>query len=447
MKTKYLNTVLILLIDLASIYISIVLTFYLREFFSNYISLTPLGHGITLYLAKWWMPLVIILSIVYHRGYGIIITAWDDFLVIIKSLAVSFLIVWVVLSLQKQSETVSRVIITFSFIYMLVVMFSLRNLIKYMLYKVVDCRQKANIYKDEKKCGSDSLKEIVNGEWYLGYKIIDNRHSNIIRTEVLFIPMELATDDLIKKLKPTTKDLIVISEMSGLSFMNTEIKTFMDKNIAFITTTNGLLSKHRVLLKRTFDFIIAVVGLIASCPFFLVIPILIKFDSPGNVFFIHKRCGKGLDEFPMIKFRTMRMDSEKMINSIISDNPNVLIELEERNKIKNDPRITRIGNFLRKTSLDELPQLFNVIRGHMSIVGPRPDTKEVISKYYQEYKEIYENIRPGLTGLWQVSGRSEIGYQKRIKLDYLYMLNWSLWIDIVIVIKTYRALLSKKGAY
>jgi undecaprenyl-phosphate galactose phosphotransferase len=182
-------------------------------------------------------------------------------------------------------------------------------------------------------------------------------------------------------------------------------------------------------------------------PLFIFIPLLIKLDSPGPVYFRHKRCGRKMDEFEMIKFRTMRIDGEKILEEFIQEHPETIVDLEERNKIEHDPRVTRIGSFLRKTSLDELPQLLDVICGDMSIVGPRPDTIEAINKYYLEYNEIYENIRPGITGLWQVSGRSEIDYAKRVKLDYLYMLNWSLWFDMVIILKTFRSILNCKGAY
>jgi undecaprenyl-phosphate galactose phosphotransferase len=154
-----------------------------------------------------------------------------------------------------------------------------------------------------------------------------------------------------------------------------------------------------------------------------------------------------MNELEMTKFRSMSIDGEKILESFIEKHPETIIDLEERNKIEHDPRVTKIGRFLRKTSLDEFPQLLDVIKGNMSIVGPRPDTSEAIRKYYQEYSEIYENIKPGITGLWQVSGRSEIDYAKRVKLDYLYMLNWSLWFDIVIILKTFRSILNCKGAY
>jgi len=447
---RYLKKLLIMLTDVIVIYVSIVLAYCMRTWSGAFIDLVPLNHGLSLYLSKWWIPSIIVGSIGYHRGYGIIISFWDDFLVILKSLFMSFLIVWVVFSMQKEAETVSRIIITVSFALMLIFILISRGALKFVLYKIMDLREHALIFEKEISRSVSSLKAFLNKEWYSGYKVMNQTENSFLKVskiDALFLPMEYADDETVKKLKPNAKDLIIVSEMSGLSFMNTEIKTFMDKNIALITTTNGLLLKNKVFLKRVFDIVIAVFTLSILSPLFLVIPLLIKLDSSGPAYFRHKRCGKKMDEFEMVKFRTMRVDGERILKEFIQEHPEAIIDLEERNKIEHDPRVTKIGNFLRKTSLDELPQLLDVIRGDMSIVGPRPDTIEAINRYYMEYSEIYENIRPGITGLWQVSGRSEIDYAKRVKLDYLYMLNWSLWFDMVIILKTFRSILNRKGAY
>jgi len=449
-KSRYLNKLFIIMTDVTVIYVSIVLAYYMRNLSGTFIDLVPLNHGLSLYLSKWWIPGIIVGSIGYHRGYGVIISFWDDFLVILKSLFMSFLIVWVVFSMQKEAETVSRIIITVSFVFMLLFILVSRGVLKFVLYKIMDLREHALIFEKEISRGLNTLKAFLNKEWYSGYKIMDNTENNSSRAkkiDALFLPIEYANDETVKKLKPDAKDLIIVSEMSGLSFMNTEIKTFLDKNVALITTTNGLLLRNKVFLKRTFDLVIATLALTVFSPLFLIVPLLIKLDSTGPVYFRHKRCGRKMDEFEMVKFRTMRIDGEKVLREFIQGHPEAVIDLEERNKIEHDPRVTRIGNFLRKTSLDELPQLLDVLRGDMSIVGPRPDTIEAINKYYLEYNEIYENIRPGITGLWQVSGRSEIDYAKRVKLDYLYMLNWSLWFDMVIILKTFRSILNRKGAY
>jgi undecaprenyl-phosphate galactose phosphotransferase len=178
-----------------------------------------------------------------------------------------------------------------------------------------------------------------------------------------------------------------------------------------------------------------------------LIAILVKVDSRGPVIYRHQRYGEGLREFSMLKFRTMHEDGASILEDYLRENPQAVTELEERNKLADDPRITRIGKWLRRLSMDELPQLVNVIKGDMSIVGPRPDAPDAIEKYLDEYKEISSYVKPGITGLWQVSGRSEIKYSERVKLDYLYMLNWSNWLDFVIVLKTFAVIITGKGAY
>lgn len=446
---KRSHTLLFVLTDILSVYTAIVLAFYTRIWLGHVFELIPLGHGISLYFIKWWIPLVIIISTMYHRGYGILITLWDESFHVLKSLFISFLVVWVIFSLQKEAETVSRIIITLSFIYMMFIMPSCRALLRCILYRILKLQKQALFYMKDGEEGNNTLRLLLADEWYAGYRFVNTpltkHYSKPVST--CFLPIELADEETIRKLKPNYKNLIIISDIKGLSFMNTEIKTYIGKSLALITTTNGLLSTHRVFLKRTFDIILSVTSLIILLPVFIIVAAAIKIDSRGPVLFRHKRCGKNLSEFEMIKFRTMHINSDETLKKYIEGNPGALKELEERNKIEEDPRVTRVGRFLRRTSIDELPQLFNVLTGSMSIVGPRPDSREVVERFYQEYKEIYENIRPGITGLWQVSGRSDVDYKRRVKLDYLYMLNWSLWLDSVILLSTFRAILSGKGAY
>jgi len=175
--------------------------------------------------------------------------------------------------------------------------------------------------------------------------------------------------------------------------------------------------------------------------------IAIRIESKGPAIFRHSRCGRGLAEFNMLKFRTMHTNAGDIFEEYMRQNPDAQKDWETKNKLKEDPRVTSFGRILRKTSLDELPQLVNVLRGEMSVVGPRPDSIEAISNFFEEYREIYSSAKPGITGLWQVSGRSDIDYTKRVKLDYLYVLNWSLWLDLIIILKTFKAILSGKGAY
>ena len=196
------------------------------------------------------------------------------------------------------------------------------------------------------------------------------------------------------------------------------------------------------VIKRLFDIIVSFLGLLILSPLFLLLTILIKCDSKGPVFFIQKRVGRTGKKFGIFKFRTMRINAEELIASFT---PEQLKEWKENFKLKNDPRITRVGKFLRNTSLDELPQLINIFIGNMSLVGPRPIVEEEL-EWYGEKKNVLLSVRPGLTGWWATNGRSEVSYPERCDYELYYVYNCSLLLDIKILFKTFSAVFSRKGA-
>jgi lipopolysaccharide/colanic/teichoic acid biosynthesis glycosyltransferase len=190
--------------------------------------------------------------------------------------------------------------------------------------------------------------------------------------------------------------------------------------------------------------------IVLSAPFlvllFAVIMLLIKLNSHGPVFYRHRRIGLDGKVIGIWKFRTMVHDADRALKERLKKNPALQQEWEENFKLKDDPRITLIGRFLRRTSLDELPQIWNVLKGEMSLIGPRPIVEEEIP-LYGEAIEIYKQVTPGLTGLWQISGRNDLPYQERIRLDVYYIQNWSIWLDVHILAKTVLVTLQARGAY
>ena len=448
-RRKEMHTLFFMAADMIAVIFSFVVAFWAREWISEIFDLLPLGHGLTLYLSKWWIPLIILVTIWFRQGYGIIVNGLDEFNVITKSIALAFLVVWMALSLQKEAETVSRIIVTGAFAAMIVFIPFFRFAIRAILYRWLDLRVPAVLLERRKGERGMDLQRSLNKEWYSGFKISENIYRESLKGpyETCFVPLESTDEATMRTVKPQVKNLIIVSTVSGLAFMNTEIKSFHAGNMAYITTRNGLLSPQRLFVKRVFDICAAATGLLLFLPLLVAIAIIIRVESPGPVLFRHGRCGRKMEPLMMIKFRTMRADGDKILKDYLKSHPNAVEELADRNKLENDPRVTPVGRFLRRTSFDELPQLINVLAGTMSIVGPRPDTREAIEKYYTEYSEIYENIKPGITGLWQISGRSMINYAQRVKLDYIYMLNWSLWFDFVIIVKTFKALITGRGAY
>ena len=205
-----------------------------------------------------------------------------------------------------------------------------------------------------------------------------------------------------------------------------------------------LLSSWAIIIKRAFDVVVSLLLLLLTIPFWVLIPLLIKLNSPGPVFYRHQRVGQGGKNFNVIKFRTMYVDADEHLERYLEKNPKARQEWQEHQKLEDDPRITPLGAWLRKFSLDELPQLLNVLRGELSLIGPRAVTEEEIEKYGHDV-ELILRVKPGITGWWQVMGRHQTGWERRIKLDLYYVSNWSLWMDFYITLKTVWVVISGQG--
>ena len=207
-------------------------------------------------------------------------------------------------------------------------------------------------------------------------------------------------------------------------------------------------SRYGRSLKRIGDIIFSLLVLTLGSPIFFLIGILVKLSSPGSVFYIQKRVGRNYKEFGCIKFRTMYKDADDLLPNLLNKYPLMRKEFENDFKLRQDPRITKLGRFLRRSSLDELPQFLNVLKGEMSVVGPRPIVNNEIDKYSLFMEEVI-SVRPGLTGLWQVSGRNNLSYKKRVELDLVYARNRNFILDLEIIILTLGVLLfpMDRGAF
>lgn len=198
-------------------------------------------------------------------------------------------------------------------------------------------------------------------------------------------------------------------------------------------------------LKRGFDICVAAISLIFLFPLILLFALLVRFQDGGNAIFSQSRYGLNGKTFKCYKLRTMSTNASAQLEEMLERCPNIRQEWQATQKLRNDPRITPLGKFLRKSSIDELPQLWNVLKGDMSIVGPRPIVENEIQKYGDHYR-LYTAVRPGLTGLWQVEGRTDTTYQERVEMDVRYVLNRSFFTDLWIVLKTIPAVLASRGA-
>lgn len=251
---------------------------------------------------------------------------------------------------------------------------------------------------------------------------------------------------LVNDLQPHVRSVKFIPDLIGTPIGNISVEGIAETKLMFLTVQNNLAIWYNRFFKRLFDLLLSFCGLVVLLPLCLAVAIAIRIDSPGPILFAHRRVGRGGREFPCYKFRTMVPDAEAVLERYLVEYPKLREEWEKEYKLKGDPRVTRVGAFLRRTSLDELPQFFNVLTGEMSLVGPRPIVVKEIPKYGDAFQD-FCLVRPGITGIWQVNGRSDTTYDERVAMDSWYVRNWSIWIDLFYLLKTVKVVLSGRGAY
>ncbi len=419
-----------------------------------------------------WIPAIFVFCFFYNGLYTKIRDFWSDLEAILKSFFLSTILVFSVISFIKYSDRLSRLHLLFSFSTYLLLYPIQRYFLKRILNRIkLGIKQILIIGITE---GSISLAKFIQNDPYLSYQILgfwDRRHEKRdlflngkrikvfkakdierllkkLNIDTLIISEKyLNSTEFISLLRRNTKNILFIPNGNPMFIYETYLFSTLYSNSLVFSFKNNLKEPLNVFIKRTFDIFFS----LAIMPFALlimaIIAILIKLDSPGPVIFKQEREGKGGRKIKIYKFRTMHKEAERILEDYLKKNPDAKVEWEKYRKLKDDPRITRIGKFLRRTSLDELPQLFNVIKGDMSLVGPRPVTKEEIEKYYKDLSMFYYEVKPGITGLWQISGRNRLTYEQRVMLDTMYVINWSIWRDIIILIKTIKAFTKMEGAY
>lgn len=252
---------------------------------------------------------------------------------------------------------------------------------------------------------------------------------------------------LVYRIQPLVKHLTVVPNVIGIPMCGLQVESLFSERLMVLRTHNNLANWFNRVMKFVFDYVLTIVGVICLSPVFLILALYIYKEDPGPIFYKHMRVGRNGKVFPCYKFRSMCVNSQERLEELLANDPVAREEWDKSFKLKNDPRITKIGAKLRKTSLDELPQLFNVLRGEMSLVGPRPVVQKELDEYYGDNARLYKMVRPGITGMWQVNGRSDVDYDERIAMDNWYICNWNIWLDIMLLWKTVKVVLCGKGAY
>jgi Undecaprenyl-phosphate galactose phosphotransferase WbaP len=317
-----------------------------------------------------------------------------------------------------------------------------------------------------------SFRQLLEQEWGLGYSPItlldhllmpagkpyqDVSHKEIL-TDVMNIGREQGIDTLIFATPYTRREqlahmvsvasecfrsVMIVPNLNGVTNSAVVARDFA--GTLAVEIKQNLLDPWSQGLKRALDLVGTVFGGVLISPLVFVIAVLIQLDSPGPAFYGHQRVGAAGKHFLCWKFRTMHVNAERLLDEHLQGSPVLRAEWEENQKLRDDPRVTRVGRFLRHTSLDELPQLWNVLRGEMSLTGPRPIVDAEVQKYGKVY-ELYKRIRPGMSGLWQVGGRSDTSYAERVEMDAYYVRNWSVWLDLIILARTVKCVVLGRGA-
>jgi len=253
-------------------------------------------------------------------------------------------------------------------------------------------------------------------------------------------------ESLLRRLGLYYPNLAIAPALRGLPLYGLELMHFFSHEVFMLRVRDNLARPGPRLIKRAFDLLASTSLIVLLSPLFAWIAWRIRREDGGPILFRQSRVGRGGKAFACLKFRSMVPDAEARLEHYLAENPAIAEEYLRNFKLRNDPRITRIGRFLRRSSLDELPQLFNVLRGEMSLVGPRPLLAREVDRY-GDNMALYRLVRPGITGLWQISGRSETTFTDRSVLDAWYVKNWTLWYDIVILLRTVRVVFQRHGAY
>lgn len=434
---KIIAKVSLILADVIAIFLAIGIAVSLRKALGLLFTLPEIDYS---YVSFTYVYLILILAMAYLGIYTKRYDFWHESRLIVRSSAFSFLILLSALVLGQNAEYYSRSTLVLIFVCCSVVLPIVKLITKKILYKLGIWQLPAKVISE-----NNSLKNELFDDHYLGYvKAKGSEH------KIVFIDgANLGKDKLNTIIEDNirhSREIIFTPVLSGYDFSHSYIYNIFNTRTNIFTLENELQSKVNQIFKLLLDYTLVISSAIFWIPVLCIIALWIKIEDPrGEIFFMQRRLGVNGKEFMCYKFRSMYSD-QSFMQEWLEKNPEEAAYYRIYHKYMNDPRITKVGAFLRKTSLDELPQLFNVLRGEMSLVGPRPymviEKKDIGKK-----APLVLAVKPGITGMWQVSGRSDVNFDSRVEMDVWYMKNWSLWNDIIILIKTIQTVLKRDGAY
>ena len=435
---NFIAKIIFIFCDMFIILLSVYIAFHLRTSFEM---LVPHTIPYNIYISFYPLYIIILTLFTYEGIYTYRYDFWHESRLIIKVLILSAVLVFAYLAMTKSMTNYSRLVIGISFIIMGLLIPLSKNITKKLLYTLGLWQKKAKVYGDD----AFLTTEIYTNP-YLGY--IKPKYNQ--EPDTVFINSKEGDVKALKKIIASEikgkHEVIFIPLMNDYNLTQSHIYELSNTRTNLIVFSNRLKSRYRLILKNIFDFLLSLTILPFLIPVMLLIAFKLRISEPNeSIIFSQKRLGKNGEIFVCYKFRTMLENSDKLLAKYLETHPEEIAYYQKYHKYQNDPRVTTLGHMLRKTSLDELPQLWNVFKNEMSFIGPRPYMIEE-SKKIGENKETILSVKPGITGLWQVSGRNDVDFKSRLHLDVWYIRNWNLWMDLVILIKTIKTVLVKDGA-
>lgn len=433
---RYICALFLLLFDFIAIFFAIFIAVSFRKLLNLFFDIPYIDYS---YLGFYSVYITLVIILYYFGVYTKRFDFWHESKLVFKASILSFLLIFSSLALGQNAEYYSRSTLILIFFCCSICIPISKFFLKNFLFRIGFWRKPAKVISD-----NEFFKNQLFEDHYLGYVKSSGLDRGVIFIDGQSIEKE-RLNKIIENNISNSREIIFTPVLSGYDFSNSYIYNMFNSRTNIFSLENKLLSQTNQVVKGILDYFLVLVSAIFWLPLLGLISIIIKLEEPkGKVFFKQKRLGVNGKEFLCYKFRSMYSDQSFMAQWL-KEHPEEKNYYEKYHKYMNDPRITKVGAFLRKTSLDEIPQLLNVLKGDMSLVGPRPYMiieKEDIG----QKSSLVLAVKPGITGLWQVSGRSDVDFSSRVEMDVWYMKNWSLWNDIVILLKTIGVVLKRDGA-
>ena len=487
-----LYPLLVMVGDLFAFYLSLLLAYLFRiEVLSRWVSV-PLLKTFRDLVFEVWIPGVVLVVFLYEGLYTKRKPFWEETRTVVGSLFLAYLAIFSIVSLGKLSEEISRAVIVGAGFFSLLLVPLVRARWKPILHGMGFGLKKMLLFGDE-NIGKLTCSGLSR-DHYMGFRVVgslsmtEDLQSLLQNPDIQGKQMSLSDRNdvngislaclgsiqelkkivyregvrgaivafpqirreqlslLIERLQRYLPSVYVIPNVAQVSLLNSELLYLFYEELFILGIHNKLKFRVNRWIKSISDIFMAILLFIPLAPALASIAVLVAISSRGPIFFKQRRVGRGGRVFHIYKFRTMYDGAEERLKDLLSMDPDLHEEYTRKRKLKSDPRITPIGRILRRTSLDEVPQIINVLKGEMSFVGPRPAMEDEMIEYYGVLKSEYGLVKPGITGLWQVSGRSNNDFSLRVRLDLWYIRNWSLWLDFIILIRTVGVVLFGRGA-